>query len=78
MIHEHELGPFLKMAEQGGVRILWVPVRASAYKRTPLKDYQAVLDTDKPLANMNGSERDQAWLKICEEIEKAVNAPNPQ
>jgi internalin A len=72
-IHEHELGPFLKMAEEGGVRILWVPVRASAYKRTPLKDYQAVLDADKPLANMNGPERDKAWVKICEEIEKAVN-----
>jgi hypothetical protein len=78
-IHEHELGPFLKMAEEGGVRILWVPVRASAYKRTPLKDYQAVLDTDKPLANMNAPERDKAWVKICEEIEKVVsNIPGRQ
>ena len=38
-IHEHELGPLLKEAKQGGVRILWVPVRGSAYKQTALKNY---------------------------------------
>ena len=75
-IHEHELGPLLKEAKQGGVRILWVPVRASSYIKTALKDYQAVLEPDKPLANMNGPERDQAWVKICEKIEKAVNSPD--
>lgn len=47
-IYEHELGPLLKAAEQGGVRILWVPVRASAYKKTALKDYQAVLGRPWP------------------------------
>ena len=78
-IHEHELGPLLKEAEQGGVRILWVPVRASSYKRTALKDYQAVLDPDQPLASRTKAKRDQAWVKICEELEKAVsNIPDRQ
>ena len=73
-IHEHELGPLLKEAEQGGVRILWVPVRASAYKQTALRDYQAALDPGTPLANMmTDAERDQAWVKICEAIERAIN-----
>jgi hypothetical protein len=72
-IHEHELGPFLKETEQGGVKILWVPVRASGYEQTPLADYQAVLDPSKPLAGMTKAKRDQAWVKICEEIAKAVN-----
>ena len=71
-IHEHELGPLLKEAEQGGVKILWVPVHASAYKKTPLKDYQAVLDPEKPLAGMTKPKRDQAWVRICEEIAKAI------
>jgi internalin A len=71
-IHQHELGPLLKEAEQGGVKILWVPVRESAYKQTPLKNYQAVLDPGKPLAGMTRAKRDQAWVRICEEIERAV------
>ena len=73
-IYEYELGALLKEAEQGGVKILWVPIRDSAYKRTPLKDYQAaVLDPSKPLAAMTPARRDKAWVRICEEIEKAVN-----
>ncbi|MBV9672167.1 MAG: hypothetical protein JO076_05000 [Verrucomicrobia bacterium] len=31
-IREHELLPLLKEAEQGGVMILWVAIRESAYK----------------------------------------------
>jgi hypothetical protein len=51
-----------------------VPVRASSYTKTALKDYQAVLDAVKPLAAMTEAERDQAWVKICSEIEKAINS----
>jgi hypothetical protein len=72
-IHEHELGPLLKKADEHGVTILWVPVRDSAYKQTPLTNYQAVIDPMKPLARMNTPKRDQAWVKICDEIKKAVN-----
>ncbi|MCJ7777228.1 MAG: toll/interleukin-1 receptor domain-containing protein [Sedimentisphaerales bacterium] len=70
-IHEKELGPLLKKAEKGKVRIIWIPVRACAYKETPLKDYQAAGNPDNPLANMK-AERDKVWVKICEEIKEAV------
>jgi hypothetical protein len=69
-IHENELGPILKKAEKGKLIIIWVPVRACAYKETPLKDYEAAGDPDKPLANMKAG-RDNAWVRICEEIKKA-------
>jgi internalin A len=72
-IHEHELGPLLKKADQDGVTILWVPVRDSAYKQTPLANYHAVIDPIKPLARMKSPKRDEAWVKICDEIKKAVN-----
>jgi hypothetical protein len=78
-IHEHELGPLLIGAERGGVTILWVPIYASAYKQTALEKYQAVLDPNKPLGSFSKAKRDEAWVKICEEIGKAVkegNAPD--
>ena len=72
-IHEHELGPVLKEAEAGGVKIMWVPVRASSYTETPLREYKAVIPPDKPLAQMKLGERDDAWVQICEEIKKMTS-----
>jgi internalin A len=77
-IHEHELGPLLKEAEKGGVKLLWVPVRTCAWKKTALTNYQAVLDTDKPLADMTNAQRDRAWLKICDAIEAAMRSLSPE
>lgn len=70
-IQEHELGPLLRQAEQGGVRIMWVPVRACSYSETPLKNYQAMISPDKPLAEMK-AERDRAWVTICDQIRSAA------
>ncbi|MEI9865580.1 MAG: COR domain-containing protein, partial [Limisphaerales bacterium] len=72
-INEHELGPLLKEAEQGGVKILWIPVRACSYKETPLKNYQSVISPDKSLAQMK-AERDVAWVTICAEVKKAIES----
>lgn len=72
-INEHELLPILKEAAAGGVRILWIPVRASNYEVTPLKNYHAVLSPEKPLAQMK-AERDTAWVLICKEIMSALQS----
>src|ERR1017187_6241080 len=66
-IDEHELGPLLSGAEKSGVRIIWIPVRACSYRESVLKNYQAVIPPDKPLAEMK-AERDRAWVRVCEEI----------
>jgi len=70
-IHEHELTPFLNQAVTGGVTILWIPVRASSYLKSPIRDYQAMIDAEKPLASMRAN-RDKAWVEICQAIENAV------
>jgi hypothetical protein len=71
-INEHELGPLLKDAEDGGLRIIWVPVRASSYRDTVLAKYQAVIPPDKPLAEMK-AERDKAWVRVCENVKHTLN-----
>jgi internalin A len=72
-INDQELGPLLKEAKAGGVRILWVPLRPSSYEETGLKDLQAVSPPDEPLAQMNRADRDAAWVRICKEIKRAVS-----
>ncbi len=72
-IHQHELGPVLQQAAQGGMRILWVPVGACSYAETPLKDYQPVRDPDKPLAALRTpAVRDTAWVEVCKRIRDAA------
>jgi hypothetical protein len=71
-IHEHELGPLLKKAEAGGVKIFWIPISTSSYEQTDLKKYQAIHDTSKPLAEMSKPKRDRAWVEICKTIEKEL------
>jgi tetratricopeptide (TPR) repeat protein len=71
-IYDHELGPLLKEAAVGGVKILWVQVRASSYQETPLEAYQAVVSPPaKPLAEMK-AERDRAWVQLCEAVKDAA------
>jgi hypothetical protein len=70
-IDKHELGPLLKKADEGGVRIIWVPVRACSWKKSGIAKFQAAHSPDKPLAQMN-AERDTAWVTICEKIEEAM------
>jgi len=73
-IHHHELTPLLKEAESGGVKILWVQIRASAYEETSLKNYQAVVSPpDKPLGAKSKADRDEAWVQVCKVIKNAVN-----
>nr|VFJ45814.1 MAG: internalin A [Candidatus Kentron sp. FW]VFJ46579.1 MAG: internalin A [Candidatus Kentron sp. FW] len=79
-IHDNELGPFLQKARAGDVTILWVQIRACAYTETSLRDYQAVVSPpDRPLAGMAEAERDEAWVRVCQEIKKAlqVKPANP-
>jgi len=72
-IDKEELGPFLKEAATGGVKILWVPIRASSFEETPLRHFQAVSPPNEPLGAKSKSDRDKAWVKVCQVIKKAVN-----
>ena len=75
-IHEHELGPLLKEAEAGGVKILWVLIRDCSDEETPLIKYQAVAPVNKAFALMSEAERDTAWKKVCQRIKEAALEPD--
>jgi hypothetical protein len=77
-IHDNELGPLLKEAADGGVKILWVLIRDCAWRETPLKDFQSVLPPEQPLAAMTKAKRDTAWRKVCEAIKLAAEPSSPR
>jgi internalin A len=72
-IQKHELGAFLKLAQSDEVKILWIPVRASAYDETQLKNYQSlIIPPNRPLALLPKAKRDGEWIKVCKVIKAAL------
>ena len=69
-----ELPQLLMAAEEEGLRILWVPLRPSLVRRTPIDAYQALLDPGRPLARMDPVEQEEALVEIALAIEKALAA----
>jgi len=67
-----ELPQLLAAAEEEGLRILWVPVRPSLVRRTPIGAYQALGDPGRPLARMDPVEQEEALVEIALAIEKAL------
>jgi hypothetical protein len=53
--------------------VLWIPVRASAFEVTPLKNYQAAHDPSRPLATLSRPKQDEALVAISKRIAAAVD-----
>ena len=68
----NELPPLLNAAKNHGLEVLWVPLRASAFKETEICEYQAVCDSEKPLSSFNEAEQDQALVDIAKKIVESV------
>jgi formylglycine-generating enzyme required for sulfatase activity len=67
-----ELPQLLTAAEEEGLCILWVPLRPSLVRRTPIDAYQALLDPARPLVRMDPVEQEEALVEIALAIEKAL------
>jgi formylglycine-generating enzyme required for sulfatase activity len=67
-----ELPQLLAAAEEEGLRILWVPLRPSLVRRTPIDAYQALGDPGRPLARMDPVEQEEALVEIALAIEKVL------
>ncbi|MCP3959270.1 MAG: TIR domain-containing protein [bacterium] len=71
-IHEEELGPFLRSAEEEGLLILWIAVRPSLVDETPISQYQAVNKPEEPLCDFQRDELDRRLVAIAKSIQLAV------
>ena len=74
-INNVELNTFFK-ARNEGVKVLWVAITASGWRKTPLNDLQCVTrDPDNGfLTAMTASDQEKELVRLSEEIEKALNS----
>lgn len=70
-IAEQELPPLLQAAAKEGLTIVWIPISASAFKQTPIAEFQAAHAPTRPLDSLSPSDQNQAWVAICEKIAAA-------
>jgi hypothetical protein len=71
-IDKNELKVILAAEKKGGLTILWIPIRPSAYNQTQIRHYKAVFEPTRPLSRLTASQQDNALVKICEAIYKAA------
>jgi internalin A len=72
-IADNELPPLLDASEEDGAVIFWIPISASLYEETRLKDYQSVIDPSRPLDSLTLPKRNQAVVQIARQIKHALN-----
>jgi len=53
--------------------VVWIPIRASAYEVTPLRDFQAAHDPRRPLSTLPRPRQDEALVAISKQIAAAVD-----
>lgn len=74
-IASREIPPILLAQVAQGLRIVWIPVSASAYTVTPIKDFEAACDPARPLDSLTPARRNQLWVEISEAIVSALAGP---
>jgi hypothetical protein len=67
-----ELPEILKRAHSD-LTVVWIPIRASAWAATPLKEIQAAHDPSRPLASLPKPKQDEAMVAISKRIAAAVD-----
>lgn len=67
-INTNELPRLLETAKGGALTILWVAVKSSLYKLTPIEKYQCVNDPFHPLDSLERPQQDAELEKLAEKI----------
>lgn len=76
-IHKNELPPLLDAAEKEGLIVMSVILKPCRFTQTAsLAQYQSVNPPDRPWSALNAHEREMLWLKVTEDIDKALARPH--
>ncbi len=75
-IQQVELRELLASYIRDGLRLFLVPVRATNYEGTYLKDFQWARSPDKPLSLLPPEQREQAMVDICIKIARELEEKN--
>ena len=73
-IAEEEMPRLLAAAKNEGLIVFWIAVSASAYKQTPIAQYQAANDPAHPLNALTVAQRDREWVSICDKLHAAYTS----
>jgi hypothetical protein len=71
-IASREMPPILAAQAANGLRMIWIPVSASAYSATPINDFQAACDPSRPLDSLTPAHRASIFVKIAKLIVDAL------
>jgi pimeloyl-ACP methyl ester carboxylesterase len=71
-VWRYEMPEILRAAREEKLRLLWAYVSPAGWEETPLREFQAVHDTSKPIALMRRVEQDEVLKSIAREIKRAA------
>jgi internalin A len=73
-ILKNEMPQLLAAAEKRGLTILWIAISASLFEETPIAKYKALNNPARPLDRLSPAERNEALVKICQQIKECINS----
>jgi hypothetical protein len=71
-ITSNELPNMLRAAEGEGLKLFWIPVRESAYRHSPISEFQAAHPPQLPLKGLSSAKRDRAWVEIGDKLARSL------
>jgi hypothetical protein len=73
-IGEVELPRILEAARTRRTRVCWIAVSHSQYESTPIANFQAANDPERPLTSLTAEERTNEWTRIAAQVSEMAAA----
>ena len=71
-VAQEEWPALLAAAKHDGLTVVWFVLSACSYCESDIPAYQAALDPERPLDGLTAAEQNQAFVKVCQEIQRVL------